>query len=388
MSKTIPTFLAVIVWAAILYPAAAQSTSNIGGVFDYDKAKNVVKNINNIRQAQGFRPLKMDASLTEAAMLRAAELAYKRAENGLYYANTMRPNNVDDDMLLVEQCPSLKFAGDFGYACAIRPFTDIGTIVKALNQKNRAGGTYLKSSRQSIGCGAFLSPDGLYSWIIYLTSASATKTDIPSGQWTVDVAVALEEDERTHVVTRTKSDSDLTPTSFEVTGHFNYDKAMQVMELVNQERRSRGLKPYLFDSTLTELAMIRSAEMKGTETMSHTRPNGGYANIIKPFFEIAVINYTVQNGENVAFGQETAEQVMNAWMNSPGHRDAILDKDFTCMGAGEFDGYWTQLFMTPKSNSKLVRVKKTSPHVEVVTVRVSLTRDGEESKVLKRKKVK
>lgn len=82
MPKTIPSFLAIIACAVILYPAAAQSTSNIGGVFDYDKAKNVVKNINNIRQSQGFQPLKMDASLTEAAMLRAAELAYQRAGNG------------------------------------------------------------------------------------------------------------------------------------------------------------------------------------------------------------------------------------------------------------------------------------------------------------------
>ncbi len=48
----------------------------------------------------------------------------------------------------------------------------------------------MKSSRQSIGCGVFLSPDGYYSWTIYLTSAAATKTDIPSGQWTVDVVIA------------------------------------------------------------------------------------------------------------------------------------------------------------------------------------------------------
>ena len=385
MSKTFPILLAILLYAAAILPAAAQSTSSINGVFDYDKAKKVVKNINNIRQSQGLRSLKMDASLTEAAMLRAAELACQREGNGLYNANTPRPNSGSEGMLLEEQCPSLNFAGDLGFACAIHPFTDIGSIVKALNQKNRAGGSYLKSSRQSVGCGAFLSPDGFYSWTIYLTSAAATKTDIPSGQWTVDIAIALKENERTQVLSRTKSDTDLTPTSFEVTGHFNYDKAMEVMELVNQERSRRGLKPYFFDSTLTELAMIRSAEMKGTETMSHVRPNGGYVNIINPFFE--VLDYSPSKGENIGFGQETAEEVVNAWLNSPGHCAAIISKDFTCMGAGEFDGYWTQLFMTPKPGSKLVRVKKSSPHVEEVTVRVALTRDGEESRVLKRKKV-
>ena len=386
MSKTFPVFLTLLLCAAAILPAAAQSTSPINGVFDYDKAKKVVKNINNIRQSQGLRPLKMDASLTEAAMLRAAELAFQREGNGLYNANTSRPNGGSEVMFLEEQCPTLNSAGGLGFACAIHPFTDIGPIVKALNQKDRAGGSYLKSSRQSIGCGAFLSPDGYYSWIIYLASAAATKTEIPSGQWTVDVAIARKEGERTHVVSRTKSDTDLTPTSFEVTGHFNYDKAMEVMELVNKERSRRGLKPYFFDSTLTELAMIRSAEMKGTETMSHVRPNGGYVNIINPFFEVLVINYSPSKGENVGFGQETAEEVMNAWMNSPGHCAAIISKDFTCMGAGEFDGYWTQLFMTPKPGSKLVRVKKSSPHVEEVTVRVALTRDAEESKVLKRKR--
>ena len=190
MSKTTSVLLAILLCAAAILPAAAQSTSTIAGVFDYDKAKQVVKNINNIRQSQGLRPLRMDASLTEAAMLRAAELVYQREENGLYDANKPRPNGGSEVMFLEEQCPTLNSAGGLGFACPIHPFTDIGPIVKALNQKDRAGGSYLKSSRQSIGCGAFLSPDGYYSWIIYLASAVATKTEIPSGQWTVDVAIA------------------------------------------------------------------------------------------------------------------------------------------------------------------------------------------------------
>ena len=92
MSKTTSVLLAILLCAAAILPVAAQSTSTIAGVFDYDKAKQVVKNINNIRQSQGLRPLRMDASLTEAAMLRAAELAYQREENGLYDANSPRPN--------------------------------------------------------------------------------------------------------------------------------------------------------------------------------------------------------------------------------------------------------------------------------------------------------
>ena len=381
MSKTIPVFLAILLCAAAIFPAAAQSTSPINGVFDYDKAKKVVKNINNIRQSQGLRPLKMDASLTEAAMLRAAELAFQREGNGLYNANTPRPNSGSEVMFLEEQCPSLNFAGDLGFACAIHPFTDIGPIVKALNQKDRAGGSYLKSSWQSIGCGAFLSPDGYYSWIIYLASAAATKTEIPSGQWTVDIAIALKENERTHVVTRTKSDTDLTPTSFEVTGHFNYDKAIEVMELVNQERRRRGLKPYFFDSTLTELAMIRSAEMKGIKSMTHTRPNGDPGNrIIYDAWGIVL-----RTGENIARGQGSADEVVEQWINSPGHRANILDTYFNRMGAGECDGYWVQLFAN--SDSRTPVLSKSAARTDEVTVWVTVVPEGL-SKVVKRKNMR
>ena len=135
MSKTFPILLAILLYAAAILPAAAQSTSSIHDVFDYDKAKKVVKNINNIRQSQGLRSLKMDASLTEVAMVRAAELAFQRKGDMLYNANNPRPSNRDEEMLLLEQCSSLNFAGDFGIACTIRPFTDIGPIVKMLNQK-------------------------------------------------------------------------------------------------------------------------------------------------------------------------------------------------------------------------------------------------------------
>ena len=53
MSKTTSVLLAILLCAAAILPVAAQSTSTIAGVFDYDKAKQVVKNINNIRQSIG-----------------------------------------------------------------------------------------------------------------------------------------------------------------------------------------------------------------------------------------------------------------------------------------------------------------------------------------------
>lgn len=53
-------------------------------------------------------------------------------------------------------------------------------------------------------------------------------------------------------------------------------------------------------------------------------------------------------GENIAQGQRTPEEVVQAWMNSAGHRANILNSGFTHIGVGyvESGNYWTQQFIT------------------------------------------
>ena len=53
-------------------------------------------------------------------------------------------------------------------------------------------------------------------------------------------------------------------------------------------------------------------------------------------------------GENIAQGQRTPEEVVQAWMNSAGHRANILNSGFTHIGVGyvESGNYWTQEFIT------------------------------------------
>ena len=52
-------------------------------------------------------------------------------------------------------------------------------------------------------------------------------------------------------------------------------------------------------------------------------------------------------GENIAKGQNSPEEVVNAWMNSQGHRENILSSDFTHIGIGyvEQGNIWTQQFI-------------------------------------------
>ena len=62
------------------------------------------------------------------------------------------------------------------------------------------------------------------------------------------------------------------------------------------------------------------------------------------------VNY-MSAGENIAYGQRTPEEVMNAWMNSQGHRENILNSRYTSIGVGCYQSsngtlYWTQLFIS------------------------------------------
>ncbi|KYH34777.1 cysteine-rich secretory protein family protein [Clostridium tepidiprofundi DSM 19306] len=63
------------------------------------------------------------------------------------------------------------------------------------------------------------------------------------------------------------------------------------------------------------------------------------------------INFTMA-GENIALGQRTPKEVMNSWMNSPGHRSNILNPNYTEIGVGiayskDRGIYWTQMFIRP-----------------------------------------
>jgi uncharacterized protein YkwD len=377
-----PTLLALFLCAVATFPASAQNTRTVSGAFDYDKARQVVSNLNRLRQSQGLKSLKMETALTEAAMLRAAELAFREEEeqeDEVAAGSGKRPNGEKNIQLIAEQY----HVAQMNVACQYvhlskRPFTDISTVVKVLKGNNSS--TLLSSSYQSVGCGSFLSSNGFYYWVIYLLPNSNGKAEVPTGQQAVEVRIALKPGEKTETIARTKSDTDLTPTGFEVTGYFNYTKAIRVVELTNKERAANGLKPLIMDSTLMELAMLRAAELKANKNMKHIRPNGetGYSVIDETW------GIVLTTGENIARGQESAEELVGQWMNSPGHRRNILYSRFNRMGAGECNGYWVQLFA--ESDRKTPALSKSAARTDEVVVFVTIV-PGEVSKVVKRKKV-
>lgn len=117
--------------------------------------------------------------------------------------------------------------------------------------------------------------------------------------------------------------------------------ADRVVELVNAERAKYGLSPLTVRNDLTEYAQTRSTEI--VTRFEHVRPDGS-----KPLPYVLGLSGIHTAGENIAWGQSSPEAVMNAWMNSEGHRNNILSSKYTMIGVGCYKSggtlYWTQIF--------------------------------------------
>lgn len=121
----------------------------------------------------------------------------------------------------------------------------------------------------------------------------------------------------------------------------NYEN--EVIRLVNEIRVKNGLKALTADWELSRVARYKSQDMKDNRYFSHTSPVYG-----SPFDMIRSFGIAYRSaGENIAKGQSTPQAVVNAWMNSSGHRANILNSSYTRIGVGyvKNGNYWTQMFI-------------------------------------------
>ncbi|WP_158602366.1 CAP domain-containing protein [Cohnella endophytica] len=120
----------------------------------------------------------------------------------------------------------------------------------------------------------------------------------------------------------------------------------QVLALTNEERKKAGLSACAgTDSNLNRSAKAKSEDMAAKNYFSHDSPTYG-----DPFAMMRNFGVQYQTaGENIAMGQPTPQEVVTAWMNSPGHRANILKAEYNYLGVGYVlkDGkaYWTQQFI-------------------------------------------
>lgn len=120
----------------------------------------------------------------------------------------------------------------------------------------------------------------------------------------------------------------------------------EVLRLVNAERARAGCASLQVNGHLQIAAQQHSREMAALNRFSHRSATGASAQQ-----RARAVGYGAGVGENIAAGQRSAQQVVNAWMASPGHRRNILTCSYRTTGIGIATGghygvYWTQKFGT------------------------------------------
>lgn len=124
---------------------------------------------------------------------------------------------------------------------------------------------------------------------------------------------------------------------------------IKMLNLVNDAREENGLNPLWYSARVHEVSTLRAYEL--CSYYSHTRPNG--KSFSTAFTEVGLSYHMA--GENIAYGRnmfETPEEVFQAWMDSPSHRENILNPDYDCVAFGlctlkvgnDTYYYWSQEF--------------------------------------------
>lgn len=140
--------------------------------------------------------------------------------------------------------------------------------------------------------------------------------------------------------------------------------AQDVLQLTNDFRAEQGLSPLTLNQKLTVTAQTYAQTMAEDDFFSHIGEDNS-----TPWERAEADGYTAMAmAENIAAGQPTPEQVVQSWIDSPGHRQNLLNPNYTELGVGYFElsndtgqvnytHYWTQLFgsgdLTPGTSAVL-----------------------------------
>jgi uncharacterized protein YkwD len=123
------------------------------------------------------------------------------------------------------------------------------------------------------------------------------------------------------------------------------DLAAHVLDLINAHRAALGLQPLAISPTLTAAATWKARHMAAYGYMAHDDPAPPAART--PGERLAACGYPQASwGENIASGFQTAQDVVNGWLASPGHRANIERPEYRATGIGVAGAqlYWAQAF--------------------------------------------
>ncbi|WP_158232440.1 CAP-associated domain-containing protein [Sporosarcina sp. P13] len=130
------------------------------------------------------------------------------------------------------------------------------------------------------------------------------------------------------------------------------DRSMerQTFELTNQLREEHNVPLLKNDEKLATLSWEHSQEMIFQKYSSHTPQS---TELFAERLKIAGIPNT-KAAENTAFNYIDAIETVHGWLNSPKHRDVLLNPSFTHMGVGVYNKYYTQSFVTQNKTIDMI----------------------------------
>jgi|SRR5690554_1583690 len=131
------------------------------------------------------------------------------------------------------------------------------------------------------------------------------------------------------------------------------ETARSLLAALNHERTSGATcasdhypptRTLALERRLVAAAEVHTADMVRNGFFSHTGSDGSSVGqrVTREGYAWRAV------GENIAWGQRSVEQVVAAWMESPGHCRAIMDAQFTELGAARAENHWTLVFATPR----------------------------------------
>jgi uncharacterized protein YkwD len=137
-------------------------------------------------------------------------------------------------------------------------------------------------------------------------------------------------------------------------------QATRALQLVN-DVRARGIHcgdelfgpapPMTLSGTLAGVALGHASDMAEKNYFEHVDPAGH-----SPADRVRAVGYSEKLvGENIAFGPKSVDEVVQGWLDSPGHCENIMDPRFAEMGLGLAAGrakrglYWVQVLAEPRA---------------------------------------
>ncbi len=122
----------------------------------------------------------------------------------------------------------------------------------------------------------------------------------------------------------------------------------EIFDLTNVLRLRNNVDPLVWDEAISEVAYEHSKDMAENNDFSHNSKKFGS---LQDRLKNAKVVYQTA-GENIAANYTDGPAVVEGWLNSKGHREALLNKDYTHLGVGVFQKYYTQNFIQKWKNAR------------------------------------